>query len=76
MVKAQIHVGGRGKGGGVKVAHSLTVEREHAEKILDMKLVTHRKSGQHHNMFFAFRHLSCSKSKFALAFDSQNKFQC
>jgi len=42
VVKAQIHAGGRGKGGGVKVARSLAEVREHAEKILGMQLVTHQ----------------------------------
>lgn len=42
VVKAQIHAGGRGKGGGVKVARSLPEVREYAEKILGMQLVTHQ----------------------------------
>ena len=42
VVKAQIHAGGRGKGGGVKLAHSLDEVREHAEAILGMQLVTHQ----------------------------------
>jgi succinyl-CoA synthetase beta subunit len=42
VVKAQIHAGGRGKGGGVKVAKSLPEVRQHAEKILGMQLVTHQ----------------------------------
>ena len=40
VVKAQIHAGGRGKGGGVKVAKSLEEVREHADAILGMQLVT------------------------------------
>ena len=40
VVKAQIHAGGRGKGGGVKVARSLQEVRELAGKILGMQLVT------------------------------------
>jgi succinyl-CoA synthetase beta subunit len=39
-VKAQIHAGGRGKGGGVKVAKSLEQLREYASAILGMRLVT------------------------------------
>ncbi len=39
-VKAQIHAGGRGKGGGVKIAKSLAEVKEHAEKIIGMTLVT------------------------------------
>jgi len=42
VVKAQIHAGGRGKGGGVKVAKSLPEVRQHAESILGMQLVTHQ----------------------------------
>jgi succinyl-CoA synthetase beta subunit len=42
VVKAQIHAGGRGKGGGVKVAKSLDEVRDHATKILGMQLVTHQ----------------------------------
>lgn len=40
VVKAQIHAGGRGKGGGVKVAKSLDEVKAHATKILGMTLVT------------------------------------
>ena len=42
VVKAQIHAGGRGKGGGVKVAHSLEEVRGAAQRILGMHLVTHQ----------------------------------
>ena len=42
VVKAQIHAGGRGKGGGVKVAKSLDEVREYADAILGMQLVTHQ----------------------------------
>lgn len=42
VVKAQIHAGGRGKGGGVKIAKSLTEVKEHAQNILGMNLVTHQ----------------------------------
>lgn len=40
VVKAQIHAGGRGKGGGVKIAKSLDEVREHATNIIGMQLVT------------------------------------
>ncbi|TVQ76159.1 MAG: ADP-forming succinate--CoA ligase subunit beta [Flavobacteriales bacterium] len=40
VVKAQIHAGGRGKGGGVKLAKSLDDVREKAENIIGMNLVT------------------------------------
>ena len=46
VVKAQIHAGGRGKGGGVKVAKSLDEVRSYAEKILGMTLVTHQTGPQ------------------------------
>jgi len=42
VVKAQIHAGGRGKGGGVKVAKTLEQVREYANAILGMQLVTHQ----------------------------------
>ena len=42
VVKAQIHAGGRGKGGGVKVAKSLEQVREYANAILGMQLITHQ----------------------------------
>jgi succinyl-CoA synthetase beta subunit len=42
VVKAQIHAGGRGKGGGVKVAKNAAEAAEVAQKILGMTLVTHQ----------------------------------
>jgi succinyl-CoA synthetase beta subunit len=42
VVKAQIHAGGRGKGGGVKLARSLDEVRSHASAILGMQLKTHQ----------------------------------
>ena len=42
VVKAQIHAGGRGKGGGVKIAKSVAEAAELASKILGMTLVTHQ----------------------------------
>ncbi len=41
-VKAQIHAGGRGKGGGVKIAKSLDEVKKYASDILGMTLVTHQ----------------------------------
>ena len=41
-VKAQIHAGGRGKGGGVKIARSLDEVKSYAREILGMNLVTHQ----------------------------------
>jgi succinyl-CoA synthetase beta subunit len=42
VVKAQIHAGGRGKGGGVKIAKNAAEAAEIARKMLGMKLVTHQ----------------------------------
>ncbi|MGK7395604.1 MAG: ADP-forming succinate--CoA ligase subunit beta [Candidatus Cyclobacteriaceae bacterium M3_2C_046] len=42
VVKAQIHAGGRGKGGGVKIAKSLEEVKDTADEILGMQLVTHQ----------------------------------
>ncbi len=42
VVKAQVHAGGRGKGGGVKLARSIDEVRELSGKILGMQLVTHQ----------------------------------
>lgn len=42
VVKAQIHAGGRGKGGGVKLAKSLADVEKEARNILGMQLVTHQ----------------------------------
>jgi succinyl-CoA synthetase beta subunit len=46
VVKAQIHAGGRGKGGGVKVAKSIDDVRARAGEILGMQLVTHQTGPQ------------------------------
>src|SRR2546425_10716934 len=40
--KAQIHAGGRGKGGGVKVVKSIEALREEAARMLGMTLITHQ----------------------------------
>ncbi len=46
VVKAQIHAGGRGKGGGVKLGKSIAEVRELADQILGMQLVTHQTGPQ------------------------------
>jgi succinyl-CoA synthetase beta subunit len=46
VVKAQIHAGGRGKGGGVKVAKNFAEAEEYAKNILGMQLVTHQTGPQ------------------------------
>lgn len=45
-VKAQIHAGGRGKGGGVKIARSLSEAKQFASQILGMQLVTPQTSAE------------------------------
>ena len=42
VVKAQIHAGGRGKGGGVKVAKNFAEAEDYAKSILGMRLITHQ----------------------------------
>src|SRR3954462_13079684 len=46
VVKAQIHAGGRGKGGGVKLARSMEEVKSLAQQILGMTLVTHQTGPQ------------------------------
>jgi succinyl-CoA synthetase beta subunit len=46
VVKAQIHAGGRGKGGGVKLAHTPEEAKQRASEILGMQLITHQ-TGPH-----------------------------
>jgi len=46
VVKAQIHAGGRGKGGGVKVVKSIAEVKQEAERMLGMTLVTHQTGPQ------------------------------
>src|ERR1700744_4792960 len=46
VVKAQIHAGGRGKGGGVKVAKNYEEAEQYAKQILGMQLVTHQTGPQ------------------------------
>ena len=46
VVKAQIHAGGRGKGGGVKLARSIEEVRKISGEILGMQLITHQTSPQ------------------------------
>ena len=46
VIKAQVHAGGRGKGGGVKLAKNLEELRTHAENIIGMQLVTPQTSAE------------------------------
>jgi len=45
VVKAQVHAGGRGKAGGVKLAHSLEEVRAETERMLDLKISTYQTAG-------------------------------
>ncbi len=42
VIKAQIHAGGRGKGGGVKIANNSTEAIDHINNIFGMNLITHQ----------------------------------
>ena len=46
VVKAQIHAGGRGKGGGVKLARSIEDVKKLSSEILGMQLITHQTSAE------------------------------
>ena len=46
VVKAQIHAGGRGKGGGVKIAKNIEEAKDQANKMFGMNLITHQTSLQ------------------------------
>ena len=46
VVKAQVHAGGRGKAGGVKLANSLDEVRDYAAKMLDMRIETYQTGGR------------------------------
>jgi succinyl-CoA synthetase beta subunit len=63
VVKAQIHAGGRGKGGGVKLARSLDEVRMHAEKILGMNLVTPQTGPQGKKVLKIFIEQGCDIKK-------------
>ena len=59
-VKAQIHAGGRGKGGGVKVVKNIDDARAAAEKILGMMLVTHQTGPQGQKVHKLFIEQGCA----------------
>lgn len=63
VVKAQIHAGGRGKGGGVKVAKTLEEVRELAQKILGMTLVTHQTGPEGKKVQKVFIEAGCNIAK-------------
>ncbi len=63
VVKAQIHAGGRGKGGGVKVAKSLDEVRDLAAKIIGMTLVTHQTGPEGKKVQKVFIEQGCNIAK-------------
>ncbi len=63
VVKAQIHAGGRGKGGGVKVAKTLEEVRELSQKILGMTLVTHQTGPEGKKVQKVFIEAGCNIAK-------------
>ncbi len=63
VVKAQIHAGGRGKGGGVKLAKSLDEVRTLASQILGMTLVTHQTGPEGKKVHKVFIESGCNIAK-------------
>lgn len=63
VVKAQIHAGGRGKGGGVKVAKSLDEVKTYASQILGMQLVTHQTGPEGKKVHKLFIEQGCQIAK-------------
>jgi succinyl-CoA synthetase beta subunit len=63
VVKAQIHAGGRGKGGGVKLAKSLDEVRTYSQNILGMNLVTHQTGPEGKKVLKIFIEEGCNIEK-------------
>jgi succinyl-CoA synthetase beta subunit len=63
VVKAQIHAGGRGKGGGVKVAKSIDEVKDWAKKIIGMTLVTHQTGPEGKQVQKVFIEQGCNIAK-------------
>ncbi len=63
VVKAQIHAGGRGKGGGVKIAKSLDEVKTIASQILGMTLVTHQTGPEGKKVHTVFIEQGCNIAK-------------
>ena len=61
VVKAQIHAGGRGKGGGVRLAKNLEEVETHARAMLGMCLVTHQTGPEGRNVRRLIEHKKCSR---------------
>lgn len=63
VVKAQIHAGGRGKGGGVKVAKTMDEVKTHSKNILGMNLVTHQTGPEGKKVHKIFIEQGCNIAK-------------
>lgn len=63
VVKAQIHAGGRGKGGGVKIAKSLDEVKQIASKMIGMNLVTHQTGPEGKKVHKLFIEQGCNIAK-------------
>ncbi len=63
VVKAQIHAGGRGKGGGVKIAKSLDEVRDLTKKMLGMTLITHQTGPEGKTVHKVFIEAGCNIAK-------------
>lgn len=63
VVKAQIHAGGRGKGGGVKVAKSLDEVKDYSKKIIGMNLITHQTGPEGKKVNLVFIEQGCNIAK-------------
>ena len=63
VVKAQIHAGGRGKGGGVKIAKSLNEVKTYTDQMIGMKLVTHQTGPQGKEVSKVYIEQGCSIEK-------------
>lgn len=63
VVKAQIHAGGRGKGGGVKIAKSIDEVKDLSKKILGMNLVTHQTGPEGKTVHKIFIEQGCNIAK-------------
>ncbi len=59
VIKAQIHAGGRGKGGGVKLAKNLEQVKEIADQIIGMNLVTHQTGPEGKNVHKVLDRAGC-----------------
>ena len=63
VVKAQIHAGGRGKGGGVKIAHSIEEVESYSNQIIGMNLITPQTGPQGKKVFKVYIEEACKIKK-------------